>query len=155
MFLRCSLYLLQSLESDFAAVIQEKDDVIRNLTRELAESSAHMQHLDRGGSDRSRCVCTSMLTGTVLPRAFLLHFSDVHFSLASVSASHWNSRFSIGGGGSVTGGAYDDDVDQPGCGTFVFRATISHSPFSVSEQHVRWLQEQVPSPSNHTFSLLF
>ena len=146
---------MQSLESDFAAVIQEKDDVIRNLTRELAESSAHMQHLDRGGSDRSRCVSTLMLTDIVLPCALLPQFPDVHFSLASVSASHWNSRFSIGGGGSVTGGAYDDDVDQPGCGSFVFRAAIPHSPFSVSEQHVRWLQEQVPSPSNHTFSLLF
>lgn len=110
---------MQSLESDFAAVIQEKDDVIRNLTRDLAESSAHMQHLDRGGSDRSRCVRMSTLTDIVLPLAILPQFSDVHFSLASVSASHWNSRFSIGGGGSVTGGAYDDDVDQPGCGSFV------------------------------------
>ena len=38
-------------------------------------------------------------------------------SLASVSASQWNSRYSIGGGGtSVTGGAFDDDVDPSGCG---------------------------------------
>ncbi len=42
--------------------------------------------------------------------------SFVHFSLASVSASQWNSRFSIGGGGtSVTGGVYDDDADATGC----------------------------------------
>lgn len=47
-------FLVQSLESDFAAVIQEKDDVIRDLKRELVESSAHVQQLDRGGSDRSR-----------------------------------------------------------------------------------------------------
>ena len=48
------LFFLQSLESDFAAVIQEKDDSIRNLKRELADYSASVQHLDRGGSDRSR-----------------------------------------------------------------------------------------------------
>ena len=48
------LMLLQSLENDFAAVIQEKDDAIRDLKRELAECSVHVQQLDRGGSDRSR-----------------------------------------------------------------------------------------------------
>lgn len=47
-------FLVQSLESDFAAVIQEKDDAIRDLKRELVECSAHVQQLDRGGSDRSR-----------------------------------------------------------------------------------------------------
>jgi hypothetical protein len=50
----CVLICTQSLESDFAAVIQEKDDAIRDLKRELAEFSARAQHLDRGGSDRSR-----------------------------------------------------------------------------------------------------
>jgi hypothetical protein len=76
----------------------------------------------------------------------------VFCSLASVSASQWNSRYSVGGGGtSVTGGAFDDDADHSGCGFSCPFAPQVHILFRYSEQHVKWLQEQVSFSLNILF----
>lgn len=56
----------------------------------------------------------------------------------------------------MTGGAYDEETDPSGCDyLYCSLAATAHFLFRYSEQHVRWLQEQVCIPFISLFFLPF